>query len=97
MEVQPLTLLEAMSCGLPVVGVKRAGVAEMVINDVNGYLVSPSNSNAMSTKIVKILSDNKLRLKLGKNSRKTAKENSLLSSIQKLENLYKQTTRTHWG
>ena len=97
MEVQPLTLLEAMSCGLPVVGVKRAGVAEMVINNVNGYLVSPSNSNAMSTKIVKILSDNKLRLKLGKNSRKTAKENSLLSSIQKLENLYKQTTRTHWG
>ena len=97
MEVQPLTLLEAMSCGLPIVGVKRAGVAEMITNNVNGYLVSPSNSSAMSIKIIKILSSNKLRLKFSKNSRKIAKENSLLSSIRKLEDLYKQTIRTHNG
>lgn len=97
MEVQPLTLLEAMSCGLPIVGVKRAGVAEMITNNVNGYLVSPSNSSAMSIKIIKILSSNKLRLKFSKNSRKITKENNLLSSIQKLEDLYKQTIRTHKG
>jgi glycosyltransferase involved in cell wall biosynthesis len=91
MEVQPLTLLEAMSCGLPIVGVKRAGVAGMVLNDINGYLVDPSSPQAMSKKIVKILSNNKLRLELSKNSRKTARENSLISSIQKLEDLYKKT------
>lgn len=91
MEVQPLTLLEAMSCGLPIVGVKMAGVAGMVKDGVNGYLVPPTNPTTMSKKIVKILSSNKLRLKLSKNSQKIARANSLTSSIQKLEDLYKET------
>lgn len=94
MEVQPLTLLEAMACRLPVVGVKRAGVAGIVKDGVNGYLVPPNNPTAMSKKIIKILDSNKLRIKLSNNSRKTAKENSLLSSIQKLEDLYKNSITT---
>lgn len=90
MEVQPLTILEAMSCGLPVVGVKKAGVAGMVEDDFNGYLIPSPNAKKMAEKIVNILLNDKLRVRLSKNSRKTALKNSLKLSIKKLESLYKK-------
>lgn len=90
MEVQPLTLLEAMSCGLPIVGVNKAGVGGVTKNNVNGYLTKSADPKEMATKINLILKDNNLRIKMSKNSRKIALENSLDESIKKLTKLYNQ-------
>jgi len=90
MEVQPLTILEAMSCSLPVIGVKKAGVSGMIKDNFNGYLISKPDEKEMANKIAKILSDDKLRIRLSRNSRKMAKKNSLILSTGKLENLYKR-------
>ncbi|KKQ92653.1 MAG: Glycosyltransferase, group 1 family protein [Candidatus Woesebacteria bacterium GW2011_GWB1_39_10] len=95
MEVQPLTVLEAMSCGLPIVGINKAGVAGMIKNGVNGFLIPTPNSHKMADKIIEILVDDGLRAKMGKYNRKIALKNRPNLSIKKLERLYKDIL--HFG
>lgn len=90
MEVQPLTIMEAMSCGLPVVGVNRGGVSSLVRDNRNGYLVEPDEFEKMSNKMIKILKDNILRTKFGKESRLLAEQESYARSIEKLEKIYRR-------
>lgn len=90
MEVQPLTILEAMSCGLPIVGVNKAGVGGIIQNNINGYLTKSASAKEISEKVNDILNNNTLRIKMSKNSRKIAQENSLDESIKKLTKLYNQ-------
>jgi len=44
----PTTILEAMSCGLPVVATDVGGVSEQVIHGSTGYLVPPGNVTKMA-------------------------------------------------
>lgn len=90
MEVQPITLLEAMAAGLPIVGVDFAGVQEMIRPGENGYLVPVDDSEAMARKIEEIIRSLKLARKLGQGARKIAVANSLEESAKKLEAVYQR-------
>jgi len=66
-------LLEAMSCGLPVV-VTNVGGTEELVDKTNGFVFSPGNVEEL-VKILKELYFNKEKLEeLGKNSRKKAEQ-----------------------
>jgi glycosyltransferase involved in cell wall biosynthesis len=67
----PNVLLEAMSCGLPVVATEVSGNKEVISNGVNGFLVPPKSPKAMSEAVIKLLGDDKLRVKIGEAARKT--------------------------
>lgn len=72
-----LSLLEAMSYGIPCVAYSSAqGANEIVKDGVNGYIIKNRNEDEMIEKIELLMNDEKLRNKLGKNARKTAKEYS---------------------
>ncbi|MDD3915155.1 MAG: glycosyltransferase family 4 protein [Bacteroidales bacterium] len=64
-----LSGIEAMSCGIPVVGFDVGGVSEWLKNEYNGILVSERDTTAMAAAIDKLLVDNKLRKTLGNNAR----------------------------
>lgn len=49
----PNTLVEAMACGLPVVGSRLSGIPEGVEDGVNGFLTSPENAHALADAILK--------------------------------------------
>lgn len=65
----PSTLLEAMSCSLPVVSTDNYLISEIVINGYNGY---KTNSEAEQFKhLQRLLADKDEREELGKNARQT--------------------------
>jgi sugar transferase (PEP-CTERM/EpsH1 system associated) len=61
----PLTILEAMAAKKPVIATKVGGVAEIVEDGITGVLVKPRDPNALAGAIIKLISDNQLREKMG--------------------------------
>ena len=56
--------IEAMACGIPVIGTNVPGVNEVITNGYNGLLVPFGNSKAIVTAIRRIVEDKKLSNKL---------------------------------
>ncbi|MBL4607981.1 MAG: glycosyltransferase, partial [Pseudomonadales bacterium] len=52
----PNVLLEAMSCGVPVVATRAGGIPEVVDEGVSGLLVEPGNIDQLSDAILTALS-----------------------------------------
>ena len=67
----PNTLLEAMSCGLPVVSTRVSGIPEVVTSDGNGLLVAPDDVHALAAATRRVLGDTDLRTRLGSAARRT--------------------------
>ena len=60
-----MVYLEAANFGLPVIAGKSGGAAEAVVDGQTGLLVNPEDENDVYEKIVKLLSDEGLRNKMG--------------------------------
>jgi len=55
--------VEAMSCGLPVIGTKVGGIPEIISDSENGYLVSVNDASILSQKIERIMNDSAIKEK----------------------------------
>lgn len=83
-----MVLIEAMACGTPVIGSDVGGIPYVIQDSKNGFLVKPGDSDNLSNKILKILTDNKLADSFRKNNSKYIMDNfSSLNSVEKTENL----------
>ena len=65
----PLTILEAMRAGLPVIASDVGGVREAVVDGVTGYLVPRDDVQALAERLRRLIRDNGLRTTLGKRAR----------------------------
>jgi len=70
----PNTVLEAMSCGVPVVGFDVGGIPELVRPGVTGLLAPAGDANALSAAIGQLLQDPAKRAEMGRNCRRIAVE-----------------------
>lgn len=61
----PVSLMEALAAGVPVVTTQIAGVSELVESGINGYLVPPGNVAELADRIEKLLADPALRAQMG--------------------------------
>lgn len=73
-ETTSLSTLEAMSCEIPVIATPVGEVKYYVKNNRNGFKFSKGNSFELAKHLEKLLSDDKLRNRLGKNGRKLVEE-----------------------
>lgn len=87
-ENQALVVLEAMASGLPIVGVKKHGLIDVIDNSISGYLVKPGDISSFASYITKLINDQKLRERLGKNSRKKAENYDIQKVTAKTLDLY---------
>lgn len=71
-EAQPISLVEAGSAGLPLIGEDVGSVSEVIQNTVNGYLTHDLDSRIKA--IQKLASDPELRHQMGEAAKKTAVE-----------------------
>ena len=89
-EGHPKALIEAMSCGLAVIGSNVSGIKELIRHEENGLLAELSVESIRDS-IIRLLEDDHLRTKLGKSARKTVLENFSLEKIVEQEHsLYKK-------
>lgn len=64
-----LAMLEAMASGKPIIVTESGGMPEIVNNGINGYVVPKRNHELLAERIIKLLSDDELRERLGKTGR----------------------------
>ena len=72
-EALPLSLLEAMSAGLPVVATNVGGIAEVVVDGASGLLVAPGDKASLQRAIARLLADRALAARIGAAARETAR------------------------
>ena len=85
-----IVLIEAMNYGIPCIAFDSAeGANEIIINNFNGFLVSNRNKDDMINKIVKLIDDENLRNKMGKNAKKNSTEFNKINVKEKWINLLK--------
>lgn len=91
-ECFPLVLLEAQACGLPIISFDCPHGPSNIVEEGTGYLIEQCNIKAYSEKLITLLKDDKLRLKLGVNARKNAEKYQVKKIMQLWNNLFKELT-----
>jgi len=75
----PVSILEAMACGKPVVSTFHRGPEDIVINGKTGILVTINNSSALAKGIDRLLQCEEMRNQMGAAGRKVIEEHFELS------------------
>jgi glycosyltransferase involved in cell wall biosynthesis len=85
----PLSLIEAMATGLPVIGSDIGAIREVVQPDGNGLLAAPDDVPALTGALDRLAGDVSLRRRLGDAGRRLAREKySLARCVQQTQDLF---------
>lgn len=85
----PLSIIEAMAAGLPVVATAVGGVPELVEDGVTGRLVPPGDADALTEPLRELANDPALCARMGRAGRRAAEHKfSLDVAARKHEELY---------
>ena len=88
MEGMPLTLLEAMAAGLPVVTTETCGMADVVEDGFDGLLVRPADAEDLAQAIQRLCENPDLRCQLGRQAQITMRRYTWDHAADKLEKLF---------
>jgi glycosyltransferase involved in cell wall biosynthesis len=84
--------LEAMSSGKPVVGCRGQGIAEIIRQGSNGFLVGPDNEKELALALAMLLRDEALRLRVGSAARDTILDRlTLARQAEDLTRIYRES------
>jgi len=90
-EGNPLSVIEAMAAGLPVVSTAVGGVPELLQNGKEGFIVQAGCVEDFSEAMVMLLNDSKLRHSMGTAAAVRARENFDVSAmVRAYEELYEE-------
>lgn len=78
----PYTVLESMSCGIPVVATDVGGVTE-ALDDKCGFICKPKDYKALGKSVITLLQDEVLRKQMGANARKKVIDNFTIDKFIK--------------
>lgn len=87
-ELEGMAVLEAMSCGKPIVIADSPESASTYFVDENGYLFEPENEFHLSEQLSRLLANKELRERMGAVSLKKSRDYDINESVRRLEDLY---------
>ncbi|MCA1842572.1 MAG: glycosyltransferase, partial [Actinobacteria bacterium] len=94
-ENQPLIVLEALACGVPVVASDLGGTAELVDHGVDGLLVPPDDPGALAAALARLLDDPGTTARMGAaGAVKAAGAFSPELHLERIHSLYAEAARS---
>lgn len=87
-EGMPVSALEAMACGLPIICSEIRGNVDIIREGDNGYLFQPSDVETLACKLEYLLDDAEKRKVMGLKNKENVKDFSLDSVTEELKRIY---------
>jgi glycosyltransferase involved in cell wall biosynthesis len=96
-EGTPVSAIEALAGGRPVVATEVGGVPDVVRNGVDGFLVEPGDVDAMADRLARLAADADLRRRMGEAGSASVRERySVTRLLDDVDRLYRSLlTRAH--
>ncbi|MDO9301679.1 MAG: glycosyltransferase [Anaerolineales bacterium] len=94
-EVHPISVIEAIASGLPLVAVQDEAFEGMIVENENGHL-TPLDVGAFSDTLAALLSDPEKLARYGKRSTELSGKFSIEEQVRSLENLYFEAILQNW-
>ncbi|MCS6907993.1 MAG: glycosyltransferase, partial [Anaerolineales bacterium] len=89
-EVHPLSVIEAMAAGLPVLGIHSPGISDTVCDGVSGFLVGEEDMVAYAAKMARMISDKEERRRMGEAAQKEAERFSIDQTGARMLEIYRE-------
>ena len=89
-EGQPLVMMEAAALGLAIVSTHIGGITDFIEDGYNGLLVAPGDSDALTERLLRAVSNPELAARLGANARIKVQEYTWDAAAQKIARAYAQ-------
>ncbi|MGB2958035.1 MAG: glycosyltransferase family 4 protein [Bacteroidota bacterium] len=87
----PVSLVEAMASGLPVVATRVGGTGEAVLDGITGYLVTPRDAEDLADKIATLVTDPDTRNRMRLAAQRRVREHfSASTMLKKTEDVYNE-------
>jgi 1,2-diacylglycerol 3-alpha-glucosyltransferase len=96
-EVHPLSVIEAMAAGLPILGIDSPGIGDTVQDGETGLLAAEEELAGFTAKMVRLVVDCESRQKMGQNARQAARNYAIENTTQMMMDHYKQVIRQAAG
>jgi 1,2-diacylglycerol 3-alpha-glucosyltransferase len=94
-EVHPISVIEAIASGLPMLAVQDEAFEGMIVENENGHL-TPLDTCVFSDTLVKMLSDPEKLVQYGKRSTEFSEKFSIEGQVRSLEHLYIESILQNW-
>jgi glycosyltransferase involved in cell wall biosynthesis len=79
-----------MACGTPVIASRVGGLAHTVQDGITGYLVPESDAGALADHLQCLLADEEMRLSMGRNGARAAKDYSWPAVTDQVQAIYEE-------
>lgn len=86
----PISLLEAMAAGVPVVATAVGGIPDAVADGVTGVLLPPGDPGVLADALGGVLGDSDRRVRMGAAAREAAERFSILPAVRTIEQIYER-------
>ncbi len=89
-DLQSLTTMNALACGLPVVAANSYALPELVHHEENGFLFTPGDSTEMAGYLDRLVGDADLRARMAKKSLEIIAGHDRVKVLAEWETLYRR-------
>ena len=85
-----LSIIEAMTFGLPVLTSTARGNRDLIVDGVNGFVAEPTDSKTYAEKIILLMEDKNLQKEMAKANKKDCQNYDISVVVEQMEKIYEE-------